>query len=181
MSPEDGRSSREPSPAGGASSAGSRVPPRGVLTHRSVRPPVDSDDPRTIRTVAVTAGDVVAALEANERGRRDGRTVLRITPPFSGRMRARIHVEQGLAYDDPVPVHVPPGDLVADPPPFPSPDETEDELRSDPGVEYTRERHRERHTRAVEGWREAVRDAIVERAALPLAGGPHPVEVAVLG
>lgn len=139
------------------------------------------DDPRTVRTIAVTAEDVVSALEANERGRRDGRTVLRITPPFSGRMRARIHVEQGLDYGDPAPVHVPPGDLVAEPPPYPSPDDTEDAVRSDPDAEYTRERHRARHVRAVEEWREAVRAGIVDAVELRLPDGTHGVGVAVLG
>lgn len=153
----------------------------GRLYGRSVLPAVAEDDPRAVRTIAVTAEDVVAALEANERGRRDGRTVLRITPPFSGRMRARIHVEQGLEYGDPAPVHVPPRDLVADPPPFPSPDDTEDAIRSDPDAEYTRERHRERHARAVEEWREAVRDSLVEAVDLGLPEGTHRVEVAVLG
>lgn len=139
------------------------------------------EDPRSVQTVVVTAEDVVAALEANERGRREGRTILRITPPFSGRMRARIHVETGIDYDDPAPVHLAPGDLVADPPPYPSPDDTEDALRADPDTEYTPERHRERHVRAVEEWRGTVRAAVVDRVDLPLPGEPPTVEVAVLG
>src|SRR6056297_3579117 len=48
-----------------------------------------SDEPSAIRSVAVTRADVVTALESNLRS--DGRTVLRVTPPFSGRMRARLH------------------------------------------------------------------------------------------
>ena len=43
---------------------------------------MESDDPTVIRSLAVTADDVVAALEANER--RDAAAVLRVTPPFSG-------------------------------------------------------------------------------------------------
>lgn len=144
-------------------------------------PAVPSGDPRTVRTIAVTADDVVAALEANERGRRPDRTVLRITPPFSGRMRARIHVEQDIEYGDPAPVHVPPADLVADPPAFPTPDDTEDELRADPEVEYAPERHRRRHERAVEDWREAVRDSLVGTVDLRVGEDTHRVEVAVLG
>jgi len=147
-------------------------------------------DPRSIRTIAVTAGDVVSALEANargrgvardERGRDAGRTVLRVTPPFSGRMRARIHVERGIEYDDPAPVHVPPEDIVADPPPFPTPDDTEDALRADPDAEYTPERHRERHEGAVADWRDAVRASVVDAVDLRLTDGVHRVEVTVLG
>ncbi|GAA0258711.1 hypothetical protein [Halobaculum roseum] len=53
-------------------------------------PQSDDSDPAVIRQLAVTADDVLAALEARDRGRREA--VLRITPPFSGRMRARLHV-----------------------------------------------------------------------------------------
>ncbi|WP_311173190.1 hypothetical protein [Halobellus ordinarius] len=46
-------------------------------------------DPRRIRALAVTTEDVVDAFEASVRGGRE--LVLRVTPPFSGRMRARLH------------------------------------------------------------------------------------------
>ncbi|MFC6874448.1 hypothetical protein [Halobellus marinus] len=46
-------------------------------------------DPRRIRSLAVTTADVVDAFEASVRGGRE--LVLRVTPPFSGRMRARLH------------------------------------------------------------------------------------------
>ncbi len=55
--------------------------------------PGQSDDPRVIRAVAVHADDVVTALEATERGRE---AVLRITAPFAGRVRARLHVVQAI-------------------------------------------------------------------------------------
>lgn len=134
-----------------------------------------SDDPAAIRTVAVTAGDVVTALEANRR--RDADAVLRVTPPFSGRMRARLHrAGREADYGDPEPVHLDPALLVADPPPYPTPDDTEDALR-DAG-EYSPERHREAHAAAVEAWRGAVRDSIRDAAAHPRTGE---VEIAVLG
>ncbi len=155
------------------------------------------------------------ALEANEEG--GPRTFLRITPPFSGRMRARIHVdtagpagqrsdpgdrtpdaadrESGVADrdpahresdlaerpGDPAAVQVPPERLVADPPAFPSADDTEDELRADPDAEYTPERHRERHVAAVERWRDRVRGSIVDAVDLRLPDGDHRIEVRTLG
>jgi hypothetical protein len=76
-------------------------------------------------------------------------------------MRARLHVSavvpgEAAAADadpereEPPPTEVPPGDLLDDPPPYPRPDETADRLRVDPDVEYSRERHRERHDAALE-------------------------------
>lgn len=141
---------------------------------------VASEDPTAIRRLVVHADDVVTALEANLRG--DAGAVLRATPPFSGRMRARLHRE-GVEHDaSPPPVRVPPADLVADDaPPYPTPDDTEDDLRADPDLAYTPERHRERHVRRVEAWREAVREHFVDEVVLDTPRGPHRVEVAVLG
>ena len=131
--------------------------------------------PTAIRAIAVTVDDVVTALEAT---RRSGcRTVLRITPPFSGRMRARLHRPAGDKATDAV--HVDPADLVSDPPPYPDPDETADRLRA--AGEYTTDRHHERHAAAVDEWREAVRGGIVDAVALPTADGPHRVAVKRLG
>lgn len=138
-------------------------------------------DPRAIRSIAVSAEDVVTALEAARRSGRD--PVLRVTPPFSGRMRARLHGDGATTYDeDPAPIHVDPDDLVADTAPaYPTPAETEDELRADPAVEYSRERHRERHAAAVADWREAVTDHVVDAVTLETSAGPVEVSVAVLG
>jgi hypothetical protein len=136
-------------------------------------------DYRTIRSIVVHAEDVVTALEANRRG--DSRTVLRVTPPFSGRMRARIHVERDGEYDgDPAPIHIQPSRLVADAPDYPTPDTTEERLRASE-TDYTVERHHERHTAAVADWRESVADAIAESVVLDGAHGPHRVAVAALG
>lgn len=141
-----------------------------------------SDDPTVVRTVAVTASDVVSAYEA--RTRSDRRAVLRITPPFSGRMRARIHVADRDAYDEstgPQPVHIDPRELLADAPPYPEPDDVEDALRADSDVEYTTERHRERYTAAVEDWRERARKAIAGEVTVETPEGEHRVDVSVLG
>jgi hypothetical protein len=140
------------------------------------------DDPTVIRSLAVTAEDLVAALEAN--ARRDAGAVLRVTPPFSGRMRARLHIAgaEGGYDETPSPVHVPPERLIDDDTPaFPSVDETEDELRTDPDVEYTPERHRQRHEARVEAWRGAVREQVSETATVETDAGEVTVEVSLLG
>ena len=139
-----------------------------------------SDDPRRIRTLAVTAGDVIAALEA--RAQRDRPVVLRATPPFSGRMRARLHVVSGEYDESPAPLHVDPPALLDDAAPaYPRPADTEDELRADPDAEYTVERHHERHEAAVANWRETITDHIRDTATVETPDGPHEVGVTLLG
>ena len=135
----------------------------------------DDADPTAIRSIAVTVDDVVTALEATRRS--DRRTVLRITPPFSGRMRARLHRPTGD--DGSEAINLDPSALVADLPSYPDPDETADRLRA--AGEYTTERHHDRHAAAVEEWREAAREAVVDAVALPATDGPHRVGVKRLG
>ena len=132
-------------------------------------------DPTAITVLAVTVEDVVAALETNWRS--DRHTVLRVTPPFSGRMRARIH-RPGAA-DDTGAVHVDPSAFVDDPPAYPHPDETADRLRE--AGRYTTDRHHDRHTAAVAAWRDAVRESLVDAVDLPTDEGSHRVNVAYLG
>jgi hypothetical protein len=143
------------------------------MTEDGLAPP--DADPTAIRSVAVTVDDVVTALEATRRS--DRRTVLRITPPFSGRMRARLHRPTDDDATDAI--HLDPSTLVADLPPYPDPDETADRLRA--AGEYTTERHHDRHAAAVREWRAATREAIVDAVALPTEDGPHRVEVKRLG
>ena len=153
-----------------------------------------STDPRDVRALAVTTGDVVTAYEARRQSPR--RPVLRVTPPVSGRMRARLHdpgpsaagadpdADVGPDFDPETgALHVPParfvdGDAL---PAYPTPDDTEDALRADPDAEFTVERHRERHVVALEAWREAVADAIADSVEIRLDGGTHRVAVATLG
>jgi hypothetical protein len=146
-----------------------------MTSHGNGSGPPDAD-PTAIRSIAVTVDDVVTALEATRRSGR--RTVLRITPPFSARMRARLHRPTG---DDEATaaVHLDPAALVADPPAYPSPDDTADRLRA--AGEYTTDRHHDRHAAAVREWRAAVREAVVDVATLPTDAGPHRVEVKRLG
>jgi hypothetical protein len=136
----------------------------------------DGPDPTRVRAVAVHAEDVVSALETNRRGGAGGRAVLRVTPPFSGRMRARIHLDQGETADDTV--VLPPERLAPEAPSLPRAEDTAAALRDDPDEEYTRERHRRRHERAVEAWRETVADAVVDRVTLT---DDHAVDVVVIG
>lgn len=132
-----------------------------------------------MRSLAVRVDDLVTALEANVR--RDAGAVVRVTPPFAGRMRARLHREGREGdYDDPAPLHVPPERLV-DAPPFPDPDATEDALRADPDAAYSRERHRARHAARVDAWRARVRDGLRDRATVDTPEGDHEVELRWLG
>lgn len=135
-------------------------------------------DPTVVRSIAVTVQDLVVAVETNRTSAR--RAVLRLTPPFSGRMRARLHVE--LDEDDPQTVHVPPSRLLDDDAPaYPRPAETEQRLRSASGVEYTVERHRKRHTEAIAEWRARLPAAVRDRATIPTPAGPREVAVTTLG
>jgi hypothetical protein len=123
-------------------------------------------DPRRIDTLAVHTDDVLTALETRERGGR--RTVLRALPPFSGRMRARIHVVDGAGREEGA-LHIHPGAFVADLPTYLSVDDTEDELRE--RGEYDVETHREHHADAVAAWRQTVRSRLRERIDLTFEAG----------
>lgn len=141
-----------------------------------------SDDYRDVRSIAIHADDVVTAYEANRTA--GPRAVLRITPPFNGRMRARLHLEGADEYEDsPRPIHVEPARLIdeARVPEYPTPAETEDRLRADSAVEYTVDRHHDRHTNAVREWRETIADAIVETVDLEGSYGSHSVRILTLG
>lgn len=142
---------------------------------------VDETDPTVIQSLAVHVADVVAAVEMTQTTDRDA--VLRVTPPFAGRMRARLHVEQDDQYEtEPRPLHVDPGTLLAaDVPAYPRPAETEDQLRTDPEATYTVERHHERHTAAVESWRESLASGVRERATIQTPVGPHELAIVTLG
>jgi len=142
---------------------------------------VTSEDPRVIHSIAVTTEDVVTALEANRRS--DAGAVLRITPPFAPRMRARLHRTGtgGDSSDGPRPIYVDPAALFRAVPAFPTADDTERALRADPDTEYTAERHRERHVERVEAWRGTLRERVAESVRLSLPDGDHEVTVKPLG
>lgn len=133
-------------------------------------------DPTTLRSLAISARDIVAAAEATADG---SDAVLRVTPPFSGRMRARLHVVQsGDAADDTI--HLAPSTLLTDDAPaYPTPDDTADELREDDTESYSVERHRTYHEQRVEAWRESLPSYVVDSVTPPAVG--HEVTVSLLG
>lgn len=132
--------------------------------------------PTDIKSIAISADDLVAAVEANAD---EATTVLRVTPPYSGRMRARLHVVQPDADDDET-VHIDPTSLLTDDAPtYPTPDETADELRADEDETYSVERHRTYHEQRLATWRESLPDHVVESTAL--TADDHTVTVVLLG
>lgn len=143
--------------------------------------PVESPDPTVISTIVVTADDLTSALEMNRTS--PEHAVLRMTPPFSGRMRARVHVELDDEYDQqPAPIHVEPRALVAESlPAYPRPADTEDELRSDPDREYTVDQHHEYHASVVAEWRQQVPDAVESSVTVTTTAGQTTADVSLLG
>jgi len=143
--------------------------------------------PDRVRSIAVHRDDVANALEASLRS--DRKVVLRATPPFSGRMRARLHAldvgggdsdggggESDDAADAPEPLHVDPRALVAEVPPYP---EVDDTAAENPDADLgTR---RKRHAAAVEAWRETVRERVVSTIEIDVDGDSRAVDVTALG
>ncbi|GAB6877752.1 hypothetical protein JCM17823_00260 [Halorubrum gandharaense] len=133
-----------------------------------------------VRSVAVHREDVATALEATLRT--DRRVVLRMTPPFAGRMRGRIHEvgerEQaaGPGEEDGAAVHLDPRDLVAEPPPYP---EVDDTAAAHPDADL--EERRERHAAAVDEWRAAVRESVSDTVTVTVDGAAHEIRVVPLG
>lgn len=139
----------------------------------------ESEDPAVVQTVVIAAADLVAALESSYRTG-DEDAVLRMTPPFSGRMRARLHVQRGQDVGEPPPVCLRPTSLVEETCPAPpEPDEIEDTLRADPVATYTIERHRERYRAALDHWRASVPDHVVREVTSPAT--ETEITVSILG
>ncbi|MWV40156.1 hypothetical protein [Natrialba sp. INN-245] len=132
------------------------------------------DDPTPIRSLAVSADDVADAYAYSHEN--PGRAILRVIPPFHGRMRARIHVYRvdDAALTDAI--HVPPEELLEDDvvAAYPS---LEDALATDSETEEVRTRHAE----AVDAWRSRARESIVDAVELEIGDEPHRVDVKRLG
>ena len=114
--------------------------------------------PSAVDRLVVHAEDVLRALEVRARGRRNA--VLRVTPPFTARTRARLHVagaELDPSYDA---VHLKPTAFADEPPAFP----TSDDAADGPNLAAQRERH------VVEQWRRAVADGLRTRLDHPRLG-----------
>lgn len=123
----------------------------------------------------MTTDDLIAALEANRRA--NSHVVLRVTPPFYARERARIHLIGGEVtdYADPPPLHIDPETFLDETAPsYPEVDET----RPDP---YELEVHHERHTAAVETWRTSIRSHLRDTVELPTRDESYEVDVKYLG
>lgn len=141
-----------------------------------------SSDSRTIRSIAITAEDAVSAYEASERSASN--PVLRVTPPFAGRMRARLHVPgPNEPTGDPAPILIAPrkffdaNRLLQ----YPEPGDTEAEIRENSDLTYSTELHHKRHTERVREWREAAREAFADEIEIEIPTGAHRVELKVLG
>jgi hypothetical protein len=139
--------------------------------------PSTATDPTVIEYLVVTVDDVVAALEASLGTGRE--TVLRVTPPFSARMRARLHVAEAATADPPKPVHIDPRALVEPVPSYPTAAETAAEL-DDPDAINT-DRHEAAHTERLAQWRETVRRSIAEETHIETPAGRISVTVRPLG
>ena len=134
-------------------------------------------DPAAIRSLAVSSEDVVNAFVYTREN--PGTAVLRVTPPFHGRMRARLHVYQLEDARETGAVHISPVRLLEDAvvDSFPALEDTETTLGDDPEPEVIREAHAE----ALEDWRERAAGSIVEVVDLEAGEEPHRVDVKRLG
>ncbi|MFC4439030.1 MULTISPECIES: hypothetical protein [Natrialbaceae] len=137
---------------------------------------MDDEDPSAIRSIAVSPDD---AVDAFVYGRENpGEAVLRVTPPFHGRMRARIHVYRVDDAHLTGAVHLSPDDVIED-----------DVLAAYPRLENAledaapdeTEEVRKRHAERVGAWQERARKAIVETVALETADGSRRVDLKSLG
>ena len=136
----------------------------------------DEDDPAAIRSLALSAEDVADAYAYTQEN--PGEAVLRVTPPFHGRMRARIHVYRRDDTELTGAVHVSPEDVIADDVVADYPDLEARHAGADPDET---ERIRKRHAEAVEEWQARARESIVDAVAIDTDAGPHEVDVKRVG
>lgn len=144
----------------------------------------DDSDPTAIRSIALSPED---AVDAYVYGRENpGEAVLRVTPPFHGRMRARIHVYRVDDTELTGAVHLSPADVIDDDVVADYPDleselaAADTESDTEPDSEAA-ERIRKRQAAAVEDWRERAREAIVDTVTLETDDGSHRVDIKRLG
>ncbi|EMA35659.1 hypothetical protein [Halobiforma nitratireducens] len=134
------------------------------------------DDPSAIRSLAVSPEDAVDAYVYTQEN--PGEAVLRVTPPFHGRMRARLHVYRVDDTHLTGAVHVSPSEVIDDDVLAAYP-ELEQELESVGDEEA--ERIRKRHSEAVDDWQSRAVEAIVDDLTLEIDGDSHAVTVKRLG
>lgn len=137
---------------------------------------VEDDDPTAIRSIALSPGDAASAYAYTQEN--PGEAVLRVTPPFHGRMRARIHVYRDDDAHVTGSVHVPPGAVIADDVVDEYPSLEANLEDADPSET---EQVRKRHADAVEEWQDRARESIVDAVSLALENGSHRVEIKRVG
>lgn len=140
----------------------------------------DEKDPSSIRSIAVSPEDVVDAFVYGREN--PGDAVLRLTPPFHGRMRARLHVYRVDDTQLTGAIHISPTELIEDDVLAAYP-RLEDELESadTDGAETEPERVQKRYAEAVTAWQERARNAIVDAVTIATDNGSHRVTVKPLG
>ncbi|WP_290819034.1 hypothetical protein [Halovivax sp.] len=130
------------------------------------------DDPTAIRSIAISAADVVDAFVYSREN--PGNAVLRVTPPFHGRMRARLHVYHRDDSRLTGAVHVEPADLLP-----------ADVVAAYPSFEAFADRAdavdpaeiREARGEAIETWRDRAADELVASVVLEADGERVRVDV----
>ncbi|MCU4751544.1 hypothetical protein OB919_06060 [Halobacteria archaeon AArc-curdl1] len=139
----------------------------------------EARDPRVIRSIAVTADDVLDAFVYTREN--PATAVLRVTPPFHGRMRARIHVFQIDDSSVTGALHLEPARLLEDevvaayPSLEPGAAMDESEGTNEGATKF------EHYADAVDDWRTGARSAIIDSISLDEdANDDHRVSVSVL-
>lgn len=128
-----------------------------------------------IRSIAVEPEAVVDAFVYSREN--PGTAVLRVTPPFHGRMRARLHVFRDVPGTDMA--YCRPADLLADEVVAACP--SFEDVADDPGdAETGPDERRASHAGAVESWRERAGDAIADEAVVERGDERVRVGVSVL-
>ncbi|GAB3022555.1 hypothetical protein [Natronobiforma cellulositropha] len=128
-------------------------------------------DPRVIRSLAVTTADVLDAFVYTREN--PATAVVRVTPPFHGRMRARLHVYVSDDAGETGALHLEPAALLEDDVVAAYPAPAAGAGDAEPAGA--------RYADAVDAWRERAREALVETVTLETAAGEHEVTVARLG
>lgn len=133
-----------------------------------------SDDPTAIRSVAVSPADVVDAYVYTRRNPETA--VLRVTPPFHGRMRARLHVYHLDDAAETGAIHIAPGGLLED-----AVRERYPRLELDADASDAPERLRSRRETALDRWREVARESLVDAVVVETSTGSHRIAITPLG
>ncbi|WP_245835273.1 hypothetical protein [Natronolimnobius baerhuensis] len=151
--------------------------PEDEFDSKSRSEPETQPDPSAIRSLAVSPDDVVNAYIYTQEN--PGEAVLRVTPPFHGRMRARLHVYRVDDTHMTGALHIRPAELIADDvvDAYPRLEDTVETSVDETDTERLRERHADSH----EQWRESAMTAIVETITLETPAGPQQVSIKRLG